>query len=111
MMKSFKFLAPIVAFAIAWAAMPNAEAQALRRGFTSLPGAHMCLCPYDKVVTSGTLFFPTQIYQCEDVSAYVRTGGREPSCYMSDMLNGGDISDYLEQTMACMSMIGICKTY
>lgn len=111
MIKSFKFLAPIVVFTIAWTAMPNAEAQALRRGFTSLARAGMCLCPYDRVVTAGTLYLPTQIYQCGDVSAYVRTGGREPSCYMSDMLNGGDISDYLDQTMACMSMIGICKTY
>lgn len=110
-MKPLKVFAPIMILPIALATTLDAEAQALRRGFTSLPRAGMCLCPYDRVVTAGTLYMPTQIYQCGDVSAYVRTGGREPSCYMSDMLNGGDISDYLDQTMACMSMIGICKTY
>jgi len=90
---------------------PAAEAQALRRGFTSLRGSGMCLCPYDKIVLAGTLYSPASIYHCGDASAYVRSGGREPSCYMSDMLTGGDISDYLNQTMLCMSMVGVCKTY
>jgi|GEM_PF-4222464 len=48
-------------------------------------GSELCLCPYDQVVTSGlSLTFPDEVYTCGSTSAWSRTGGREPACYLGD---------------------------
>ena len=57
----------------------------LRSTIRTWAGSELCLCPYDQVVTAGlSLTFPDEVYTCGRVSAWFRTGGREPACYLGD---------------------------
>ena len=57
----------------------------LRSPIRTWAGSELCLCPYDQVVTSGlSLTFPDEVYTCGRTSAWFRTGGREPACYVGD---------------------------
>lgn len=49
--------------------------------------ADWCFCPYDQAVMSGmSLMIADErgIYECGKTSAWYRSGGREPACYLGD---------------------------
>ncbi len=58
----------------------------LRSPIRTWAGSEACLCPYDQVVTRGlSLQFPDEVYNCGRTSAWYRSGGQEPACYLEDM--------------------------
>ncbi|MBO1057208.1 MAG: hypothetical protein HEQ27_12060 [Dolichospermum sp. JUN01] len=66
---------------------PYSVPMKLRAPIRTWAGDGVCLCPYDQVVTEGiSLAFTDEdkTYTCGKTSAYIRTGGREPACYVED---------------------------
>ncbi|PLS68437.1 MAG: hypothetical protein CV045_07835 [Cyanobacteria bacterium M5B4] len=90
---------------------PKSNAQIkLRSPIRTWAGSEACLCPYDQVVTKGlTLQFPDEVYSCGRTSAWYRSGGQEPACYLEDMNPRGQ-SEAMEVERACRA-IGFRSCY
>ena len=88
----------------------KANAQvAVRRPIISIAGSsHGCPCPYDKVVQQdGT------VYHCGQASSWSRPGGWEPTCYTSDypsqIMRGGNITDWVDVMTSCYADTLACR--
>lgn len=59
----------------------------LRQPIRTWQGSGRCYCPYDQVVVGGmslAIASDHDIRYCGEASAYSRTGGQEPACFLED---------------------------
>jgi hypothetical protein len=73
----------------------NAQTR-VRQPIRSIANTHGCPCPYDQVIREDGV-----IYRCGDASAWSRSGGRTPTCYVNDILYGGDMGGAINTQLNC----------
>lgn len=109
MIKKISFTFAAVLLSIAYQQSAFAQIK-LRSPIRTWAGSEACLCPYDQVVTAGIgLQFPDEVYLCGRASAWYRSGGREPACYMEDMNPQGQ-RDAMAIEQECRA-IGVHRCY